>query len=121
MSPRSAALPMSDIPSGLKYPGKIVMMSMRTPPQGSISPGGGSMTRRPAATSTSGTMAATNGTSSSRGPAGRLDHQQVLAVVTHIGDHTHRLAADGHGGETDELMIVELVRVDRWGRARRSP
>jgi hypothetical protein len=30
MSPRCAALPISETPSGLKYSGKIVMMSMRS-------------------------------------------------------------------------------------------
>ena len=32
MSPRCAALPMSETPSGAKYPGKMVMMSIRTAP-----------------------------------------------------------------------------------------
>ena len=80
MSPRAAAFPISETPSGLpKYSGKIVTMSMRSPtpsplyyPEravgrycacaGSSRPGGGSMTTTPPRTSTSGTIAFTNGT-----------------------------------------------------------
>ena len=88
------------------------------------------MTRRPAATSTSVTIAPTNGTSASsagRGhrarraaygrPAGRTRravpayHQKILAVVQHVGDHADPLARGGDDTQPDELVVIELIRV----------
>ena len=73
------------------------------------------MTRRPPATSTSGTSAATNGTRISApdlapSPA---TTEQVLAVVQHVGDLADPLPAGGQHLEPDELMIAEVLRVTR--------
>src|ERR1700751_5148956 len=105
MSPRSAALPMSDMPSGPKYPGKIVMMSMRT--------SGLDQSRRridDQAARRHVHLGHDGGHERheqlAAAPAGRLDHEQILAVVKYVRHLAHRLAVGGHGGESDELVIV---------------
>ena len=98
------------------------------------------MTRRPAATSTSVTIAPTNGTraSSAAGrlahraprtgyarPAGRTgravpaDDEKILAVVQNVGDHADPVARGGDDPQPDELVIVELIRVRRRRDLRR--
>ena len=69
------------------------------------------MTRTPAPTSTSGTIAFTNGTRLSPAVGTAQDHEQVLAVVQHVGDHADRLAGGGAHRQADQLVVAELVRV----------
>src|SRR3984957_2313849 len=65
-----ASFPLGSFPAG-QFP--AVPAGPGSPAASSSSPGGGAMTSRPAATSPSGTIAATNGTSSSPGDAPRAD------------------------------------------------
>src|SRR5580693_5205943 len=106
MSPRSAALPMSDMPSGPKYPGKIVMMSMRT---SGLEQSG----RRIDHEAARGHVHLGHDGGHERdeqlvAPAvgGRLDHEQILPVMQHVGHHAHRLADGRDGGEPDELIVM---------------
>src|SRR5215470_7386159 len=115
--PRSAALPSSETRSGPKYSGKIVMMSMRTPSRPQIQQARRGVDHHPA----TGHVHVDRDRGHERDQylatalrAGRwLDHQQILAMMAHVGDDADRLPGRGHHGEPDQLVIVELVRLLR--------
>src|SRR5450432_3237535 len=117
MSPRCAALPISETPSGLKYSGKMVMMSMRTAST-SWKPG--------AARLAAGVLAEQAGRRVNDQPpgsnidlrhdrhnerdqgvipgtCGRPDHEQVLAVVQHIGDGADQITGRRHRLQPDQV------------------
>src|SRR5580658_4285817 len=127
MSPRAAAFPISETRSGLsKYSGKIVTMSMRS--------GGVRPTSSPFFPSERAVVLLIE---QARGrvddehaggyvhlrhdrlherhqmllAGGTPDHEQVLTVVQHVGDHADRLAGRRPHRQPDQLVVTELVRV----------
>src|SRR5215472_15856283 len=123
--PRSAALPSREARRGVKYSGKIVMMSIFTAPV--LVVGGRSKVEQ-----------AWRGVDDHfprgqvhldgdrgheghehlllpLGPGGGRDREQVLAVVEDVADRAHDLPGHGHHGQPGELVVVELVRVLRRG------
>src|SRR6266487_4355352 len=120
MSPRWAALPISETRSGPKYSGKIVMISMRTRPL--PAPLSAANDRRTAARSRAGDgstrnrpgQTASSGSSRPGGGSGAGDDQQVLSMMADIGDRAHRLAGHGDHVKPDQLVIVELIRIGRY-------
>src|SRR5215469_12347141 len=123
--PRSAALPSREARRGVKYSGKIVMMSIFTAPV--LVVGGRSKVEQ-----------AWRGVDDHfprgqvhldgdrgheghehlclpLGPGGGRDREQVLAVVEDIADRAHDFPGHGHHGQPGELVVVELVRVLRQG------
>ncbi len=80
--------------------------------RGPAAPRAASTTSRRAATSTTGTIALTNGTSTSA-PLSVAAHDEHVAVrqVQHVDDLAERRAADEHGGHAAQHVVVELVLV----------
>src|SRR5580692_5770795 len=137
MSPRAAAFPISETRSGLsKYSGKIVTMSIRS---GGVRPTSSpfiSFSER-AVVFRVRPLLRLRGVKEARGrvddehagghvhlrhdrlnerhqvllAGGLLDHEQVLAVVQHVGDHADRLAGRRPHRQPDQLVVAELVRV----------
>ena len=111
--PRSRALPMSETSSGAKYSGKIEMMSTRMSGDRIRVEQARRAGRRRAcrlSRSTSGTSAFTNGHETSPPAVARTTSRSWPWWRTSV-DLADRLAADGHDGEADELVVVELVGV----------
>src|SRR5580700_2250673 len=140
MSPRAAAFPISETRSGLsKYSGKIVTMSIRS---GGVRPtsspflfseravvlvvrprlrlrGVKEASRRVDDEHAGGHVHLRHDRLHERHQVllarGTPDHEQVLAVVQHVGDHADRLAGRRPHRQPDQLVIAELVRVGgRW-------
>ena len=65
--------------------------------------------------STSGTIALTNGiricAPAAPRRAGRVDGEDVLAMVEHVGDGSHDGAVHRAHAEADEIAVAELVGV----------
>src|SRR5271166_4644396 len=129
MSPRAAAFPISETPSGLaKYSGKIVTMSMRSPTLACLL-----LSRTGCGALRCLRVEQSGGRVDDENPARHIDlrhdrlherhqalaalavraayHQEVLAVVEHVGDHAYRLARAGPHRQADQLVVAELVRV----------
>src|ERR1700719_4163411 len=132
MSPRAAAFPISETRSGLsKYSGKMVTMSMRS--------GGVRPTSAPFSFSE---RAVVLRIEQARGrvddhdagghvhlrhdrlherhqmllAGGLPDHEQVLAVVQHVGDHADRFAGRRPHRQPDQLVVAEFLRVGGLGQ-----
>src|SRR5580700_995596 len=136
MSPRAAAFPISETRSGLpKYSGKIVTMSIRS---GGVRPtsspflfseravvlvvrprlrlrGVKEASRRVDDEHAGGHVHLRHDRLHERHQVllarGTPDHQQVLAVMQHVGDHADRLAGRRPHRQPDQLVVTELVRV----------
>src|SRR5690242_7318615 len=129
MSPRTAAFPISETPSGLpKYSGKIVTMSMRsvffrpTPAPyipirllrlGVVKQSGRRIDDHDAGPDVD--LGHDRLHERDQSLAARFvlapHHQQVLAVVQDVGDDADRVARTGPHGQADQLVVTELVRV----------
>jgi hypothetical protein len=121
--PRSCALPSSETPSGAEVLGEIgddvdEHYALTAARRRRAAPRAGRPAGVVPATSTTGTIALTNGTSTS--PPCRAADDQHVAVrqVEHVGDLAERRAVDERGGHATQHVVVELVLV--LGRRQRA-
>src|SRR5215813_4409739 len=121
ITPRSAALPSRETRSGVKYSGKIVMMSIFTAPAILVRAARSKVeqARRRVDDHLPRGQVHLDGDRGDEGhehlcqplgPGGGRDREQVLAVVEDIADRAHDFPGHGHHGQPGELVVVELVR-----------
>ena len=116
-SPLVVRLPGQRQPSGVEVLGEdrdeVERSRLGPSSNGVTRPGRSATTIRPAARSTSGTSAVTNGTSASRPSGVRMVSRSWAAPWIRPGDRAQRRAVDVVRRQPDQLVVVELLGVLR--------